>query len=86
MADLKPKFYTVPQFKAEAGIESMEVLTREVDGVKTSFVTTNTGSTFKAQKDIDLSKPLAFMHSQDEPITESCLINPENGATLLGTL
>lgn len=86
MAELKPVFVRVDQFKSENNIASMEVLRRDVDGVVTTFVSTDSGKTYKAQKDLDLSKPLVFIHEGD--VAEACLINYDasKGATSLGTL
>lgn len=84
----KPIFTRVSEFKTQNNIDSMEVLRRNVDGVQTTFVTTDTGKTFAAQKDLNLSAPLVFIREEGESVDKSTLINYDasKGATSLGSL
>ena len=82
----EPKFYSVAEFKNAIGASSLEVLTRTKDGKTTCFVQANNGKSYKAQSTLSLNKPLSFMHMDNESIDTACLINPQGGATTMGTL
>lgn len=87
------KFLKLPAFKSSFGLTTLEVLRRnENTPQQTTFVVTDSGDTFKAQAQLDLSKPMCVIVDKDDlsnvTLADCCLINYDDtkGAKSLAVL
>ena len=74
------RFLTIEQFKAEIGIDNIDVL----ENTKTDklFMSGSNGQTWKVEKDIDPNKPMKVLVENGD-MDEACLVNVDSNAKVL---
>ena len=65
-------FLTVSDFKTITGCDSITIVSDSEKG--TTFAKAG-DNTYKAQKDLDGTKPIKFMYKEDEGFDQGCFIN-----------
>ena len=79
-------FLTIDSLKSQLGCTSINIVKNPKENGKL-FAETNNNIKLKVQQDIDLSLNIKFMHKDDEPVTNGCLINAkENTENVLVVL
>ena len=67
------KFLTISEFKTATGITSFTRTFNSISGKW--FIKASNGQTYKCQQDLDVKANLAFIYSEDESVSDACLIN-----------
>ena len=79
------KFYSLNEFKSVINSSSLQIVKNPNTGK--IFAVSEDGQKFKVQQDLDMNKPIGFIHSTDESFEQGCICNmSEQNQNVMGTI